>query len=271
MAGGSRSASVPSPSFLYISKASRSIGGGSSLNCCAQLIASASTRIGSTLRHRQRSNLEPLLPAAHLEQTRFASRSVQLIRPLSRTDAKDGEAQPRTEVGHRSPPVRSEDISTASGVRTASDGKFAFVYPLCRSQCSRPAAADLYHLGRVAPVGRRRHCRRDPGRGAVRDCADRIVRQVRIDFRRAGLLVPEHFADQVQAVAIGHGERCEGMPQVVYPPPQPGRRASAPAPSPSATRCNDPRPLRPAARSRRGAAARHAAQQRPPRVARPWL
>jgi hypothetical protein len=50
---------------------------------------------------------------------------------------------------------------------------------------------------------------------AARIGSDRIVRQVRIDFGGAGLIVPEHLADQEETVAVGDGERREAVPQIV--------------------------------------------------------
>jgi hypothetical protein len=50
----------------------------------------------------------------------------------------------------------------------------AALYARQRDRPSRPAAADRHHFGRIA-IGARSHCRRDPGRGAVGDGADRIV------------------------------------------------------------------------------------------------
>src|SRR5229473_828007 len=38
---------------------------------------------------------------------------------------------------------------------------------------------------------------------------------MRVALGRAGLLVPEHLADQVQAIAASHGDRREAMPKVM--------------------------------------------------------
>lgn len=107
-------------------------------------------------------------------------------------------------------------VSTASGGADAADGKYALLSALaCVARpMSRSTVADRHNFAQNMLAGRR-HRRGDPGCGAIGDSADRVIGEMRVDFGGSGLFVPQHLADQVETVAVGHGERREAVPQIV--------------------------------------------------------
>ena len=55
----------------------------------------------------------------------------------------------------------------------------------------------------------------DPRRSPIGDSAQRIGREMGITFGGAGLPVAEHLADHEQRVPVGHGERGEGVAEIM--------------------------------------------------------
>jgi hypothetical protein len=73
-----------------------------------------------------------------------------------------------------------------------------------------------------------RHDRGDPFRRAVRNGAQRVVLQMGIALGSLGLTMPEHLADEVEAVVARYGDRGEAVPKVMNSDiGKPGRRPKA--------------------------------------------
>jgi hypothetical protein len=63
---------------------------------------------------------------------------------------------------------------------------------------------------------------------AVRNGANGVICQMRVPLGGAGLAVPEHLADEIEAVAARHGNRGEAVPKVMNADiAEPGRTPDA--------------------------------------------